>query len=64
MLRKQTAPEAPGFVVVGGGGTLSRTEHKPRLGYNVKMKLNLSVMSKVENAFFVLVMKPLILGIF
>lgn len=60
MLRKQTAPEAPGLVVVGGG----RDEHNPRLGYTVKMKLNLSVMSKVDNVFFVLVMKPLLLGIF
>jgi len=46
------------------GGALSRTEHKPRLGYTVKMTLNLSVMSKVEDVFFVLVMKPLLLGIF
>lgn len=46
------------------GETLSLTEHNPRLGYTVKMKLNLSVMSKVDNVFFVLVMKPLLLGIF
>lgn len=49
-----------------GGGrreTLSLTEHNARLGYTVKMKLNLSV-SKVDNVFFVLVVKPLLLGIF